>query len=72
MDFTFSRRTCQRFFHPIVAEMRDEINADLQEGRLWRARWVSVRGHGELALAVIAYCTCFFVKRLSTIWKVIG
>lgn len=72
LDFIFSRTTCQRLFHPIVAEMRDEINADLHEGRLWRARWASVRGYGELMLAVIFHCTCFFVKRLSAAWKLIG
>ena len=70
--FGYSRRTCERYFEQIVADMREEINSDLVEGRPWRAKWSWARGHAALLLSAISYPCAYIAKKLSAFWKPIG
>jgi len=72
LHWVFSPKTCERIFDQGVADMRDETIADLHAGRLAHARWVILRGHLALLLAVCVYVTTYFAKRFAAIWKLVG
>lgn len=45
VDFVCSRKTRDRVFLPIITDFRSEHFDALADGRVWKARWVRVRGY---------------------------
>jgi hypothetical protein len=43
VDFFYSSKTVNLTFLPILADWRTEYYEALKQGRLWKARWISVR-----------------------------
>ena len=39
-DFLYSRKTRERVFDPLIADMRDEIFAGWSQGRFRKAQWI--------------------------------
>jgi hypothetical protein len=42
--FIFSKKTCVNLVEPIISDMREEYFEALSQNRIWKARWVRVRG----------------------------
>ena len=51
VDFLFSKRTLSLTFTPLVTDWRIEYFEALQEGRVWKARWISFRYYWAFAKA---------------------
>lgn len=43
-EFTFSKKTLQLVVVPVISDMREEYFEALLQNRIWKARWVRVRG----------------------------
>lgn len=68
-DFFAYEKTTRLILNPIIADMQEEYFQALSVGRLWKARWIRLRG-----------CYAFwqswgisgFLKIASVIWKVVA
>lgn len=69
-DFFFSRATFEAVLEPTLADLEDEYQAALFEGRTWKARWVKIRGYWSFWAAMAAQAPLSMIKRLFEIWKV--
>ena len=52
-DFAFSRRTYRLVLEPVIGDLRREHAAALAAGRVWKARWVRLRGTWAFWSAVV-------------------
>ena len=68
-DFIFSGKTFSVVFEPIVTDLRDEYIEAYGHERLWKARWVQIRGYWSFWSAVFAQVPLSLLKRLIDIWK---
>ena len=50
--FLFSPRVQERILDQILFDLREEYNESLVAGRVWHARWVSIRGIAALWLGM--------------------
>jgi hypothetical protein len=68
-DFLSSKKTRKLVLAPIIADMQEEYFDSLMEDRIWKARWVRIRG-----------CWAFWqswgiagsLKKVGDIWKLLG
>jgi len=68
-EFTFSRRTFDLLLEPTLRDLLDEYLQAQDDKRLWKARWVRIRGYWSFWSAVIAQLPISAVKMVYTIWK---
>lgn len=62
VDFLFSPKVVEETFKPIVTDWRTEYFEALQQKRVWKARWISVR-YNYSFIASIGLCKAFsFIK----------
>lgn len=68
-DFFSSKKTRKFILAPIIADMQEEYFDSLMEDRIWKARWVRIRG-----------CWAFwqswgiagFLKTVADVWKLLA
>jgi hypothetical protein len=72
LEWVYSPKTVKRVFRPAVADMQHEHLEALASGKVWKARWVLLRGRCSLVSAAIAQAPFSLLKRLYEIWKAVG
>ena len=72
LEWVFTPKTVNRVFRPTVADMQHEHREALASGRVWKARWVLLRGRWSLVSAALAQAPFSVLKRLYEIWKAVG
>jgi hypothetical protein len=68
-DFLFSKQTNERVFFPVVADMREEYFEALSQNRIWKARWVHVRGTWSFVAAMGLDRFFSVVSLCVKVWK---
>jgi hypothetical protein len=68
-DFFCSPKTMKRVVSPILSDLQTEYCAALAEDRIWKARWICVRGYISF-WKTLAWHTV--AKSLMQIWKISG
>ncbi len=63
-EFLFSPKTCTNVLEPIIRDLQDEHNEALAALRLWKARYVRMRGYCAFWCAVSAQTSSSLVKLL--------
>lgn len=71
-DFIFSKRVYETVFVPVLRDIFDEYCEALNRGRLWKAKWVCLRGHWSFWSAVLAQAPVSAVKLVYKIWRAIS
>ena len=71
LSFLFSRKVFESVFAQAIADMREEHADALAGGYVWKARWVVVRDHLNLALTVAAYLGVTVIRKAVGIWRII-
>lgn len=69
-EFLYCRRTMERVFDPMLADMLDEYLEALANGRLWKARWIRFRYYLDLGRVVGLKSIVDVVKEVVGLWKV--
>lgn len=64
-EYFFPQKAYKTIFEPILRDLQDEHTEALAEGRIWKARWVGLRGRFSFWAAVIDYLSDF-VGKLAT------
>lgn len=72
LAFVYSRKTMARVFEPTLADMQTEWQDAMVANRIWKARWVRVRGYASLANAAGAHSLVGLVKQVVSFWKASG
>jgi hypothetical protein len=70
-EFFFSRRTSELVLEPTLRDLLDEYCEALEQGRLWKARWVRVRGYWSFWSAAGAQLAVSFARTVLQIWKLL-
>ncbi len=68
-DFFFSRRKNERLFLPLISDMREEYYQASAENRLWKARWVQIRGAWSFFAVIGADRAYSMVLLFVKAWK---
>ncbi len=68
-EFLYSSKTYQRVFLPIISDMREEYFEALPQNRIWKARWVRVRGTWSFFAAMGLDRAFVFVSFFVKVWK---
>ena len=68
-EFLYSSKTYQRVFLPIISDMREEYFEALSQNRIWKARWVRVRGTWSFFAAMGLDRAFVFVSFFVKAWK---
>ncbi len=68
-DFFFSSKTVEQTFKPIVSDWRVEYFEALKQGRIWKARWVSMRYRYSFIMAMSLSKVFEFLKQLRSVSK---
>ncbi len=68
-EFVFSKRSYEKVFLPIVSDMREEYFEALSQNRIWKARWVRVRGTSSFFAAMGLDRAFAFVSFFVKAWK---
>jgi hypothetical protein len=68
-DFLFSRKANAQVFVPIVIDMREEYFEALSQNRIWKARWVRIRGTWSFFAAIGLDRAFAFVSFFIKAWK---
>jgi hypothetical protein len=68
-EFFFSRRTFETILEPTLRDLFDEYCEALAANRLWKARWVRIRGYWSFWSAVFAQLPISAVKMVYKIWQ---
>ncbi len=71
LKFLFSKKAFENVFAQSIVDMRDEHAEALVDEQVWKARWIVVRGHVGLWLAVVTYLASTVVKKVVDVWKLI-
>ncbi len=61
----FSQKTNKHVLEPVLRDLRDEYMEALAEGRLWKARWVRIRGTWSFWAAVVTQFPTSLLKWLK-------
>ncbi len=64
-EFTFSRKTYRNVLEPALEDLQSEHTEALAEDRLWKARWVRIRGTGAFWAAAVAQLPTSLLKWLK-------
>lgn len=70
-SFFYSRKTMERVFQPMLADMRDEYYAALAEGRIWKARWVRCAYYWAFLKSIGLHSLVTTVKEVASLWKLL-
>ncbi len=68
-EFVFSRRDFSLVLEPVVRDLRQEYLAALAKRRLWKARWVRLRGTWAFWSAVAGLLPLSIFSFLFKRWK---
>lgn len=71
LSLAFPKKTFEKHFAPIIADMREETNELDAEGRTVKRRYIVLVYHGSLILSVAAYIVFSVVKRAKAMWSAI-
>jgi hypothetical protein len=66
-DFFCSPKTMERVVQPILSDLESEYCMALAEGRIWKARWICVRGYISFWKGVGMHT---LAKNLVQLWKI--
>jgi hypothetical protein len=69
LRFLCSRKTMERVFEPVLADMQMEWSEATFNREFWRAHWVITRGHFQLLEHIGAQS---IVSLFTTVWKAIS
>ena len=70
-EFLFSAKTYGQIFEPTLRDLFDEYCEALAAHRLWKARWVRIRGYWSFWATVLAQTPISVVKKIYQIWRAI-
>jgi hypothetical protein len=65
----FSRRTLEEVLQPVLADMQAEFVEAVSEGRIYKARWVQLRGYVRFWTHVAAQCPVSIVRVAARLWS---
>ena len=68
-EFVFSKKQNEKVFVPIIADMREEYFEALSQSRIWKARWVRIRGTYSFFAAMGLDRAFAFVSFFVKAWK---
>lgn len=71
-EFLFSSRSLDDVLRPTIADMRREYNDALVSSRLWKARWVRVRGTWAFLSAAILIVVGSVGSIFVRVWRLIA
>ncbi len=69
--FFYSRKTVERVFEPLLADMREEYQIALAEKRVWKARWVRISYYWAFAKAIGLQSLVSTAKQIFSLWKLL-
>lgn len=69
LAFAYSRKTMERVFDPVLADMQEEWQRAMVTGAEWKASWVRVRGHYTLAKTAGLQSVVALAKQAAGLWK---
>jgi len=69
VNWVFSKKTAERVFLPVIADLQHEWMEAKGESRPWKARWVIIRGHWHFLTALGLQGAVSIAKRIFDIWK---
>jgi len=68
-EWFFSERTFRRVLLPTIRDLQNEHIEALAEDRVWKARWVRLRGSMAFWSAVMAQVPVSVARKLYEFWK---
>lgn len=70
-EFVCSKKTFTGVLEPTIHDLREEYNEALAEGRVWKARFVRVRGYWAFFNAAGLMTAVGIGKKVVQLWKVV-
>ncbi len=67
--FAASKKSFEAIYVPIIYDMREEYFEALSENRIWKARWVRIRGTWSFVVAIGLDRAFAFVSFFIKAWK---
>lgn len=71
-EFVYSRETFENIFQQTIADLRHEFNNALTKGRVWKARWIRLRGYLSIINTVVTHGVAKIIRQLVWIIHLIG
>lgn len=68
-EFVFTKKTMREVFEPTLVDFEMEYLEALQDGNVWKIRWVRIRGYWSFWSAVVAQAPLSLLKRLFELWR---
>lgn len=65
-DFVYSKKTVTEVVNPILSDMQVEYCDALAENRIWKARWVRIRGYWSFWKAMALFN---ILRAVADIWR---
>ena len=69
LEFLYTKKNFERIFEPMIADMQEEYFEALSAKRIWKTRWIHLRGIISLLVAITYHPTVSLMKRISHYWK---
>lgn len=69
VEFLFTKRSVEQVFVPTIVDMRDEYFEALSQNRIWKARWVRLRGTWKFFVAMGLDRVLSLVWLCAKIWR---
>jgi hypothetical protein len=71
-EFLFAKNTYERVFQPTIADLQREYLDALAQDRLWKARWIWLRGHYSFWVAFLCQLPISWMRLVFDLWKAAG
>lgn len=71
LKFLFPKRDYERVLSQTIEDFRTEYFESLHAGNKWQARWIAVRGYGNICLTAVCHVCATVVKRIKGILSII-
>jgi hypothetical protein len=71
-DFVYSQKDVCRVFKPVIDDMQFEYIEALAAGRLWKARWVCIRGRSAFWTTVVVHASTSAVLKVFGAFRMMG
>ncbi|HEV7689770.1 MAG TPA: GcrA family cell cycle regulator [Hyphomonadaceae bacterium] len=68
--FIYPKRMFERIFEPTISDMREEFYQALSEGKVWKAKYIVVRGHVAVFNAAGLQVPVSLLRLIGAIWRI--
>jgi len=70
ITFLYSKKTRERVFEPALADMQNDYFSALDCGNTIKARWIHLRGLGNIVFTCFSQLSVSAIKIIIDIWKI--